>query len=149
MGRRPAHGLSHTKVYRTWKAIRQRCHNPSSKDFPKYGARGIRVCKKWINSFKAFFEDMGHPPSPLHSIDRINGRKGYSPSNCRWATPQEQGANHLYKRLLTYKGITKTETEWCRFLGKKPGFLHMRIKYGFTIEDAIERPVRKYENASS
>src|SRR5690606_36132486 len=76
--------------YQTWLRIKKRCHNPLDKSYPQYGGRGIEVCQEWRESFQAFLRDMGPRPSPHHSIDRLDGTKGYSPDNCRWATKEEQ-----------------------------------------------------------
>lgn len=83
-------GRSYT--YNTWRCMVRRCHDPSDKTFPKYGGRGIEVCKRWHESFEAFLDDMGKRP-PGMSIDRIDNQRGYEPSNCRWATHSEQMKN--------------------------------------------------------
>ena len=82
-------------LYGIWKGMRNRCTNPKNKAYPGYGGRGISVCEAW-DDFDQFCQDMGDRPSPTHSIDRIDNDKGYSPDNCRWATPAEQCVN---KRL--------------------------------------------------
>jgi hypothetical protein len=79
--------------YNTWKKMIQRCHDPSAHNFKWYGARKIMVCGRWRHSFDAFLEDMGSRPTSLHSIDRIDNYAGYGPSNCRWATRDEQNKN--------------------------------------------------------
>lgn len=85
------HGLTLTPTYRSWKALRYRTMNPKSKDYPRYGGRGIQVCERW-NSFENFLEDMGHRP-PGTSIDRINPDGHYEPENCRWASAHVQTHN--------------------------------------------------------
>jgi hypothetical protein len=74
--------------------MKQRCLNPCHPAWGHYGGRGITVCKRWRNSFKAFFADMGQRSSPKHSIDRYPDNDGnYEPRNCRWATQLQQSAN--------------------------------------------------------
>lgn len=87
-----------TTEFTTWCGMIQRCRDPNFIGFRYYGGRGIRVCKRWRDSYKAFLDDMGRKPSPKHSIDRLNVDRGYYPANCRWATAKEQEQNKRNKR---------------------------------------------------
>jgi hypothetical protein len=78
--------------YIVWVAMRKRCRNPQSPDYPRYGGRGINVCARW-EDFGNFISDMGPRPSARHSIDRVNNDGNYEPGNCRWTTPDVQAAN--------------------------------------------------------
>jgi len=101
----------------------------------------IPVCKRWL-SFPKFLEDMGEKP-PDMTIDRINNKWGYEPWNCRWATRQQQARNRTTNITVTYQGQTKCIAEWCELLGLKRPMVYKRIKYGFTLLQALNLKPRK------
>lgn len=86
------HPLSPT-LRPTWHTMIKRCYDKKLREYKYYGARGINVCDRWLESLDNFCEDVGKKPTPNHSLDRINNDGNYEPSNCRWATWSEQGSN--------------------------------------------------------
>ena len=101
-----------TPEYRTWICMVGRCGLKNKNTARTRCYKGIDVCERWRQSFKSFLDDMGLKPTPQHSIDRIDGTKGYEPGNCRWATPAEQARNTKRNIRLTFYGVSKTLTEW-------------------------------------
>lgn len=93
--------------YRIWNGIMQRCHNPKRDNYPWYGGRGIRVCERW-HDFRKFLEDIGARPSLQHTIDRIDSDGHYEPSNCRWATKDQQSSNTRRNVYVTLDGERMT-----------------------------------------
>jgi hypothetical protein len=117
--------------------MRQRCENPNCTPYPKYGAKGIRVCERW-QAFENFYADMGEPQSPQHTIERKDPKGDYEPTNCRWATQLEQQNNRSSNRVITAFGKTQTLQQWVR----ETGFAHKTIlgridRLGWNVERAL------------
>lgn len=111
-----ANGGNGTRTYNCWRNMKARCTNPRNHKWPDYGGRGITYTPAW-ETFDGFLADMGECPSSKHSIDRIDVNGNYEPSNCRWATPIEQGNNQRTNTLLTHNGRTMTLADWARETG--------------------------------
>jgi hypothetical protein len=86
------HGMRLTTEYSSYKAMKSRCLTPTNKDYERYGAKNITICKEWIESFDNFYRDLGKKPKG-YSLDRIDNTKGYFPENCRWASKSTQQRN--------------------------------------------------------
>lgn len=102
------------RLYDVWKAMRQRCNNPNHIVAYHYHKRGIRVCKAWDSfaAFEAWATANGYRRGL--SIDRINGEKNYTPSNCRWVTRQEQNQNRARRKTSRQKyiGVAPSRHNW-------------------------------------
>lgn len=107
-----AHGYFGTKTYRVWANMKTRCQNPNSPVYARYGAKGITVCPRW-QLFENFLADMGEVPEGL-TLDRVDGSKGYSPENCRWATLRQQSWNRKTHsvNISGVKGVRKERGKW-------------------------------------
>ena len=129
-------GKKRPPEYNSWGSMKRRCLNQNSEVYARYGGRGISVCPRW-DDYGNFVEDMGRRPGPGYSIDRIDNDGDYEPSNCRWATRQEQARNNSQNRLLTYDGRTMSASTWAEALGINPGTLRRRVQRGWTDEQAL------------
>jgi hypothetical protein len=141
-----AHGLSGTPEYNSWHSMKERCYNVDHEYYYNYGGRGITVCDRWLNSFEAFYEDMGPRPSLDHSIDRENTDGNYEKDNCKWSTRKEQSNNRKSNRFYEYEGEIKTLMQWSESVGINYDTLKRRIYRGLTFEAAITTPVNIRDN---
>lgn len=137
--RSTTHGMTGTRLYKIWGQMIQRTTNKNDPWYSYYGGRGIVVCEEWRNSFepfKAWAVENGYKDNL--TLDRRNNEEGYSPENCRWVTRAVQEENTRRTHFLTYKGKTKSITEWAKATGIKRSVLYDRInKMGWDIERAL------------
>jgi hypothetical protein len=130
--------------------MRDRCGNPNSAAWDRYGGRGIAVCARWQgeNGFANFLADMGARPSAKHSIDRIDNDGPYSRENCRWATAKEQANNKRTNRWLTHSGETLTITGWSERLGMSRPTIWGRLEAGWSIDAALTTQINQAAKAA-
>lgn len=133
------HNMTNTPEFAAWNAMLQRCKNPNVKHYHLYGGRGIKVCDRWKgpDGFVNFFADLGHRPSPDHSLNRKDNDGNYSPENCNWATRTEQAKNRrLRGNILKYdfKGTKMRLAEIAALAGISYGTAHARLLAGWTPE---------------
>lgn len=111
--RNTTHGKSKTKLYRTWRAIRERCANPTNTKYHCYGGRGISMCTEWLADYSAFFQwsnENGYVDGL--EIDRIDNDGNYEAGNCRWVTHKVNSRNKRTNRIIEIFGEKKSITEW-------------------------------------
>jgi len=140
------HGMRHSSEYTVWLGMKNRCLNPREPGFVHYGGRGITICQDWIDSFMAFYQDMGKRP-PRRSLDRIDNDGPYCKENCRWATNRTQANNTRANHLITANGITHTMAEWMDIVHLSRSVITDRLNRGWTPEDTLFTPVRHCSTA--
>ncbi len=141
IARNITHGESGTPEYGIWSAMKNRCNNSNVGNYKNYGGRGIQVCNRWLNSFENFIQDMGYRPTPQHTLERENVNGDYCPTNCRWATYQEQARNKRNNVFLTIDGSEEKLVNLVDQSGISRDTILSRIKRGYSPEDAVSKPV--------
>lgn len=136
-GRNPLYNGKMSPTYRSWASMKDRCRRKNGPDFHNYGGRGITVCDRWRGSFENFLADMGERPSQAHTLDRKEVNGNYEPSNCRWATYQQQNRNRRTNRLLEIDGETITITEASERFNIDRGTLSQRLGRGWDLQRAL------------
>lgn len=137
------HGAYLTPEYRIWCGMLGRCHNPRNTAYADYGGRGIVVCDRWRDDFRAFRADVGPRPTPKHTIERVDNDGPYAPENCRWATRFEQQKNRRRARLITHNGRTETAHMWSRITGIPSRTITNRLNAGWPPERVLSAERRK------
>lgn len=135
-----SHGQSLTREFRIWQNMKYRCETITAKDYKDYGAKGISVDPDW-QSYENFIRDMGFAPSNNHTLDRKDNLAGYSKSNCRWATYEEQMNNRSNSVKFLFRGESLSRPQIARKVGMKAVTLIHRLKSGMDLETAVTLPV--------
>ena len=146
-GGKPKLGVpTHTRLHHIWTSIKQRCYYTRSISYKNYGGRGIIMCDEWKNNYLSFYNwAMNNGYNDSLTIDRIDYDGNYEPSNCRWATKEEQAQNKRNNIVLELNGERHTISEWSRITGIKAGALQSRKYAGWSDEKTLTTPVKKLD----
>lgn len=141
--KRSTHGKSRTRLHNIWHSMKARCYLKTAINYPAYGGCGISVCDDWLR-FEPFQQwALSHGYNDNLTIDRIESKGNYEPSNCRWATMLEQANNRSANKKFTHNGVTRNLKEWALLVGVKSNTIMYRINSGCSFEDAIKKGRKK------
>jgi hypothetical protein len=83
------------------------------------------------SDFRTFLRDMGAKPSPLWTLDRIDGRvKHYGPGAVRWADKATQTDNRSNTQRLVFDGEEMTLADFAKRIGKPYQTVYSAIRRG-------------------
>lgn len=126
------------ELYNRWYKMIDRCYNEKNKSYKSYGARGVKVCNEWKDSFDEFYKwSISNGYNPELSIDRINVNGDYTPSNCRWVDIYTQANNRTDNIYINYCGEKVTLSNLSKILGKNYWCLRSRYFRGWSDEEII------------
>lgn len=132
-------GKNSTRLYRIWSQMKRRCDLPTVRAYPRYGGRGIKVCKDWSESFEVFRDwALENGYSEKLTIDRRDNDGDYEPNNCRWVTHKVQANNRRTNKNVQYKGERYTISELADKFNLPIGSLGYRLLKGMSPEEAID-----------
>jgi len=140
---------SKARLYNIWVRMKQRCFDPNTDDYKRYGGRGVTICEEWLRfQYFHWWAVMNGYEDNL-SIDRIDNDGNYEPGNCRWVSTSTQSRNKSNNHPITFRGEMKTLAEWSDILGIESSLLRYRLSH-WDIEKAFTYPIKggKHEIAA-
>jgi hypothetical protein len=93
------HGMSNSKIYKTYQKIKERCYNKNSRNYHNYGGRGITICQEWLDDFQVFYDwamANGYNENAKRgecTIERKDVNGNYCPENCCFVNQSIQSRN--------------------------------------------------------
>lgn len=129
------------RIYKIWYKMISRCENPNDIAYRKYGSKGISFCEEWkdYSQFKKWALNNGYEDDL--TIDRIDSKQNYTPENCRWVNYETQNNNRGdYNVRLSFRGEIHTIAEWAKIANLTAHIIHMRLKKGMSVEEALIKP---------
>jgi hypothetical protein len=127
---------THRPTYRSWIEMRRRCRNSWRANRLQDACYADVTCDPAWSSYQQFLEDMGQRPEG-YTLDRIDSKAAYGPSNCRWATPRQQSNNRKDNTILTCCGVSQTLAEWSRQTGVSRHTIQYRLRSNWDERRAI------------
>lgn len=141
------HGEKDSRLYFSWKNMKNRCTNKNAHSYRNYGGRGISVCEEWRQSYTAFRDwAIASGYRDNLTIDRIDVNGNYCPENCRWVLPSDQALNKTSNRQIEWRGKTQPLCVWSKELGINYGTLKGRLNRGWDVESAMTTPAKNAES---
>lgn len=149
-------GTERGKAYNTYYGMLNRCYEPSSTRYSKYGGAGVTVCAEWLgdkgfDNFFIWYQMQPNSSNDSYQIDKdvICNSKGikphyYSPETCQYVSRSENQRNYsslLVNNTSGYTGVTlnKDGVSWDLRLHREHAGNITRSKFSSALEAAKAR----------
>lgn len=149
-------GTERGKAYNTYYGMLNRCYEPSSTRYSKYGGAGVTVCAEWLgdkgfDNFFIWYQMQPNSSNNSYQIDKdvICNSKGikphyYSPETCQYVSRSENQRNYsslLVNNTSGYTGVTlnKDGVSWDLRLHREHAGNITRSKFSSALEAAKAR----------
>lgn len=140
------HGMTNSRIYNIWRRMRYRCYSNRDEHYKNYGQRGVAVCKEWLNDFSNFYNwAISNGYKDNLTIDRIDVNGNYEPLNCRWVDMKVQSNNKRNNHYISFNNEIHTISQWADLHNIRETTLCERLKRGWSMEEALTTPTRKYK----
>lgn len=137
------HGGHGTRLYSIWRGMSTRCNIKNTDYYKHYGGKGVKICDEW-KDFSVFRDwALANGYADNLTLDRIDFNGNYCPENCRWLTIKEQSNNRSSNHCITYKGMTKTISQWAEYFGLSYSAMSARVYNGWSMERIEYTPPRR------
>lgn len=125
-------------LYIKWVQMKMACYTPTNKDYRLIGAKGIIMDNDW-HDFEGFYRWAAHRCGPGQKLKRIDVKKDFEPSNCKFISGH---SNRFYE----HDGEKLTFDSWKRRFNSqiKNETIRTRLEKKWLIPDAFTWPVGKH-----
>ena len=125
----------------SYNQMKRCCLDKNHRGYRFKGAKGIKICDRWRESFSNFLEDMGPRPSEEYSLVRLDKEKDFYKENCTWTHKTLQSESG---KKIEYQGRKWTLSEWAKFLGVHYVTLYRRLNKGYPLEEVFNVHAQEY-----
>lgn len=132
------HGMAHSRLWAVWKAMKQRCSNPNTTAFHRYGGRGITYTQEW-ETFPEFSKwAVAHGYADHLELDRIDNDGDYVPENCRFISHRENSRKTGSVTMIEFEGEALPLFLLAERYGLERNTLKTRLRRGWSVQRALE-----------
>ncbi len=144
--KREQHEVRHdTRLARIFRNMKARCYDKNYDSYRYYGAKGITICKEWLDDRTKFYDWAlvnGYTDDKQIDKDKLCMEQHieppiYSPSTCLWMTREENDKHRHPQTNTGYHGISKYSNDSWR-VRVTHQYPNAKDGYYSTFYDAIE-----------